>query len=355
MVAVALAVLALAAPPAAGAHWTRTDLPVPKTHPEMFVVSRNVNVHGAAIYEGTFGKPGHLRQQAFLWRGGKLTRLDLRAAPWVDVYGINSSGAVVGDAHASAVVWRNGRPTQLAKEPSTAFAINDRGTIVGEDQRDSVIWRNGVEAPLDSISAVTAINEHDQVIGQLSLGGGLQHAMLWQNGVTTDLGTIGAAASYATAINDDGTIVGYTASSFGTPLTAVEWQNGQLVNLGTFGAIGAEAVAVNEAGDVLVETTNSFGDPTGSVLLRGGGVITIPGDGARAVDDDGQVLGTLAAPGRRSFVWHDGATALLPTTDGRRPPWGGPNTIAGDWAIGDEYVPLAGGRSTSHAVLWHRH
>lgn len=345
MVAVALAVLSLAA-----SHWTRTDLPVPTSHPGMFVVSRAVNVHGAAVYEGTFGKPLH--QQAFLWRNGKLTRLDLRSSNWVDVYGINSSGTVVGDAHASAVVWRNGKPTQLGTEPSTAFAINDRGTIIGEDHRDSVIWRGGVKSSLDSISAVTAINEHDQVIGQLSFGGGEQHAMLWQDGVTTDLGTLGAEASYATAINDDGVVVGYTATSRGTPLRAVEWKDGQPIDLGTFGAIGSQAVAVNNAGDVLVETTNSIGNPTGSVLLRGGtDAVAIPGNGARAVDDDGQVLGTTS---HRSFVWRAGATALLPSSDGAGPPWGGPNTIVGDWAIGDEYVALPNGRNTAHAVLWHR-
>jgi probable HAF family extracellular repeat protein len=348
VVAVALAALALAAP----AHWTRTDLPVPKAHPGLFVVSRAVNRHGAAIYQGTYGTAGSLHQLAFLWRQGTLTQLDLRHAPWVDVYGINGSGTVVGDAHASAVVWRHGTPTQLAKEPSTAFAINDHGTIVGEDQRRSVIWRDGVESPLDLIGAVTAINERDQVIGQADFGGGLQHAMLWQNGTTTDLGSIGPAASYATAINDDGVVVGYTASAFGTPLTAVEWKNGSLIDLGTFGAIGAEAVSVNAAGDVLVETTDTLGNPTGAVLLRGGGVVTIPGSGARAVDDEGQVLGTAS---HRTFVWHAGVTALLPTSDQRFPPWGGPNTIAGDWAIGEEYVPLGNGRRTSHAVLWHRH
>lgn len=348
MVSAVLALLALAVP----AHWTRTDLPVPKSHPEMFVVSRAVNVHGAAIYQGTFGKSGHLHQQAFLWRNGRLTRLDLRAANWVDVYGINSAGTVVGDAHASAVVWRNGKPTQLATEPSTAFAINDHGTIIGEDHGESVIWQNGVKSAMDEISAVTAINEHDQVIGQLSFGGGLQHAVLWQNGSGTDLGTLDNQASYATAINESGVVVGYIATTRGTPLTAVEWKDGQLVNLGTFGAIGSEAVAVNDAGDVLVETTNAFGQPTGSVLVRGGGVVTIPGDDARAVDDDGQVIGST---GHRSFVWHDGATVLLPTQDHVGPPWGGPNTIVGDWAIGEEHVPLANGRSTSHAVLWHRH
>jgi probable HAF family extracellular repeat protein len=320
----------------------------------MFVVSIGVNAHGAAIYEGTFGTPGHLHQQAFLWRNGKVTRLDLRSSNWTDVYSINRSGTVVGDAHASAVVWRNGKPTKLAKEPSTALAINDRGTIVGDDQDRSVIWRNGVETVLDTIGSVTAINARDQVIGETDVADNLPHAMLWENGVTTDLGSVGGAASRATAINDEGTVVGYTANAVGNPIEAVEWQDGRLVELGTFGAIGAKAVAVNDAGDVVVETTDSSGLPTGSVLLRGGRVVPLPGYQARAVDDEGQVLGLATAHGRRSYVWRSGRTTLLPTSDGPSPPWGGANALVGPWAIGDEYVTLKGGHSVAHAVLWHR-
>jgi probable HAF family extracellular repeat protein len=346
VVAVALAVLALAAP-----HWTRTDLPVPASHPEMFVVSRGVNARGAAIYEGTFGGAGHLRQQAFLWRSGKLTRLDLNGSNWTDVYSINSSGTVVGDAHASAVVWRNGKPTKLAKEPSVAYAINDHGTIVGYDQRQSALWHGGVETQLDTLGSVTAINERDQVIGETDVADGVPHAMLWQNGETTDLGSIGDAPSHATAINDAGVVVGYTSTARGVPITAVEWKDGKLIDLGTFGAIGAQAVSVNDAGDVLVETTDSGGVTTGSVRLHAGGVVALPGAAVRAVDDDGQVLGST---GRRSFVWQSGSTALLPTSDGPGPPWGSPHTIFGSWAVGNEYVRLPGGKRTAHAVLWHR-
>src|SRR3954453_9996385 len=95
MTAPFLAALALLVAP----HWTRTDLPVPKAHPDLFVVSRGVNVHGDAIYEGTYGKPGHLHQLAFLWRGGKAIPLTVPGATWVDVNALNARGDVVGDAN----------------------------------------------------------------------------------------------------------------------------------------------------------------------------------------------------------------------------------------------------------------
>lgn len=344
------AVTLLAAP-----QWLRIDLPVPKAHPGLFAVSRGVNVHGAAIYVGTYGTGDREHQLAFLWRNGKVTPLTQAAAPWVDVYGINSSGTVAGDAHARAVIWRNGAPTLLAKEPSTARAINDRGTVVGDDQHEAVIWRNGAEQPLEGVATVTAINAQDQVIGETPIGGAT-HAMLWQDGAVHDLGSIGGSDSWATAINSAGVVVGYVATNFGFPLSAVEWKDGQLVDLGRFGALGAQAVAVNDAGDVLVQLTDKSGDPTAIVLVRDGEPVAIPGDVARSVDAQGQVLGYVqtATHGRRSFVWRNGKTTMLPTSDGQSPPWGGPNMVDGGWAIGDEYVPLPGGHNTSHAVLWRR-
>lgn len=347
-----LAALALAAPPG----WARTDLPAPKTHPDMSVYAAGVNVHGAAIYVGTFGAPGGLHQVAFLWRNGRAIALTQGSAPWVDVYAINSSGTVVGDAGARAVVWRNGRPTVLAKEPSTARAINDRGTIVGDDQRAPVIWRNGVEQPLDAIATVTAINDRDQVIGETPDSDGMAHAMLWQDGVATDLGSIGSAASWATGINASGVVVGYVATAFGFPLSAVEWVDGQLVDLGRFGALGAKAVAVNDAGDVLVQLLDNTGNASAIVLVRNGASVAVPGVVARSLDAQGQVLGSLLAGGRsrRSFVWRDGATTLLPTSDRAAGPWGDPSMLAGAWAVGEEHVRLPDGHAASHPVLWRR-
>jgi probable HAF family extracellular repeat protein len=348
----ALALLALVA----GPQWVRTDLPTPKAHPDMFVASRGVNAAGAVIYVGTFGKKTDLHQAAFLWRKGRMTPLTAGSAAWVDVYGINSSGTVVGDAAARAVVWHNGKPTVLGTEPSTARAINDHGTIIGDDRRETVIWRDGAEQPLDAIATVTAINDSDQVIGQTPGDGGAAHAMLWQNGTTTDLGTVGAAASWATAINDTGVVVGYLANDFGFPLSAVEWRDGQLVDLGRFGAIGAEAIAVNDAGDVLVQLMDSTGAPSAIVLVRNGQTVPVPGVVARTVDAEGQVLGYLVTPKHagRSFVWRNGTTTLLPTSDGTAPPFGEPNVVAGVWAIGNEYVSLPNGHRTEHAVVWRR-
>jgi probable HAF family extracellular repeat protein len=352
MVAAALAVLALAAP----AQWTRTDLPVPKAHPDLSVVSRGVNARGDAIYEGTYGKPGHLHQLAFLWRGGKLIPLTVPGATWIDVNALNARGDVVGDSNVHggvATIWHNGKATLLAGAHSTALGVSADGTAVGNDDGLTVVWRNGVETTLAGPSGRMFINAVGQVAYDARGLDGLRHAFLWSNGTTTDLGSAGAANASVMALNNSGVVVGYAANSLGVPVTALEWANGQLLNLGTFGAITSSAVDVNDAGDVLVELASATGAVSTAVVVRNGAPLGIPGGSliATSLDEDGQVLGYTQSTkqGRRSFVWRNGRVVLLPTSDGARPPWGGPNTIAGAWAIGDEYV----GR-TAHAVLWHR-
>ena len=352
MVAAALAVLALAAP----AHWTRTDLPVPKAHPDLFVVSRGVTARGDAIYEGTYGKADHLHQLAFLWHRGKAIPLTVPGATWVDVNAVNARGDVVGDANVHggvAVLWRDGKPTLLAGAHSTALGVSADGTAVGNDGGLTVVWRNGVETTLAGPSGRMLINAVGQVAYDTRGLDGLRHAFLWSNGTTTDLGSAGAADASVMALNDSGVVVGYAANSLGVPVTALEWANGETRNLGTFGAITSSAVDINDAGDVLVALASATGAVSTAVVVRNGAPLAIPGGAliATSLDEDGQVLGytQTAKQARRSFVWRNGRSVLLPTSDGARPPWGSPNAIAGAWAVGDEYV----GR-TAHAVLWHR-
>ncbi|HKI16637.1 MAG TPA: hypothetical protein VKA15_02100 [Isosphaeraceae bacterium] len=58
------------------------------------------------------------------------------------------------------------------------------------------------------------------------------HATLFGNGTATDLGTLGGQSSYASGINDTGTIVGTSQTTSGESHAFV-FQNGRMTDLGT--------------------------------------------------------------------------------------------------------------------------
>jgi probable HAF family extracellular repeat protein len=262
------------------------------------------------------------------------------------------------------VIWRGGKATALGPD-FTPFALNASDQVIGARRGGGFFWQKGTLTNLGTLggssTTLNAINSSGNVVGGSAVAPEKSHAFLWRAGKMTDLGTIGDLDSTAVDINDSGLIVGFASDHVGDSRIAVEWKYGKLIDLGTFGAPAAQAVAINRAGDILIQTQTAAGNPKGGLLLHDGKTLTIPtlGKGPLVVtglDDLGDVIGygTVRKGGRRTFVWRNGHTALLPTTDGVGPPWGGPSAIDNGYAVGDEYVPLPNGHAISHAVLWRK-
>lgn len=117
---------------------------------------------------------------------------------------------------------------------SNAFELNDYGDVVGtlyfhdpNFNRTDIypfLYSNGVVTQLPGAGSYGAvdINDAGQVIGSiLALGG--YHAALWDNGVLTDLGTFGTWRTFARAINNNGTAVGYSWSGPGPNSRYAAW------------------------------------------------------------------------------------------------------------------------------------
>ena len=154
-----------------------------------------------------------------------------------------------------AITWQNGVQTDLGSLPglnnSFPFWSNSQGTVVG-------ISENSVVDPLTGYPEIIAVQ--------------------WKHGKIFDLGTLGGNASYATAINNRGQVVGEAlntipdsyATAFGGPAFPVAtqfraflWQHGVMHDLGTLGGNDAGALHVNERGQVAgASYTNTTPNPT---------------------------------------------------------------------------------------------
>ena len=178
---------------------------------------------------------------------------------------INSSGQTVGYSYLDnmnrhAFLYVNGVMSDIGSFGgySQATAINDLGTIVGfaSDPYDGVahafLYTNGVMTDIDPVgnsdfsvseSYAEDINNQGQVVGKfLTADKNAFHCFLYSAGNMTDFGTLGGSDCVASAINEQGEVVGssparvYRDHTIGKPVYAWHgflFKNGKLTDLNT--------------------------------------------------------------------------------------------------------------------------
>jgi probable HAF family extracellular repeat protein len=250
-------------------------------------------------------------------------------------YGINDLGQVVGesitsDGYKHAFLWENGSIVDLGilgegtvygtniYNVSCARSINNMGQIVGYSSHDgsldwyddhAFLWENGSMIDMGTLgganSYATAINNLGSIAGHSKTSDEEEHAFQWINGVMTDIGSLGGsyyAMTQTTGNNDNGQIVG-VSTNVSENRNAFLWQDGQMTDLGAIDEYGSKASAINNMGQIVGSVTFrrwitpsvSFID-THAVLWEDGimndlGVLDFQRSYAMDINEEGQIVG----------------------------------------------------------------
>ena len=182
----------------------------------------------------------------------------------------------------------------LGGSSSWAYGINDASVVVGsaltaDTGRQAFIYSDGAmrQLTLGTVfeSEARDINNADQVVGWFkTTQSSPSRAFLWANGVRTDLGALASgAASRANAINEDGIVVGQAdTDATGTSARGFRWQNGSMQALPTLHGYSG-ALAINQDGTIAGYSHNAQGQLR-AVIWRQGQVFDLndmikPGSG----------------------------------------------------------------------------
>ncbi len=192
-------------------------------------------VNNAGVVVGT-SKYDSSHYHAFSWSSGTLTDLGALAGTTSYGYGLNDSGAVVGQSNGKAYVKIGATWVDLTT-PDTGFATSGQA--------------NGVNGG----GAVVGYNSNGTTVNAFVYSGGL-------SGSFTNLGTLGGWYSQANAINSGGTVVGYSYVTGDAASHAfVNPAGGAMQDLGVFGAgaTNSSARAINTAGTIVGNSDNGAG------------------------------------------------------------------------------------------------
>lgn len=189
-------------------------------------------------------------------------------------------------------------------------------------------------------SWATAINDHGQVVGSDTY-----RPALWNPGAARPTLLSGDFSDHtAEDINNAGTIAGWGAFSDATGIgyRAMVWDAGGTRNLGTLGGNESIGYAINEAGTVAGASLVAGGDAFHAALWQNGGIVDLGVGQAFELNDHGQAVGRS---NDRAVLWNGTQATFL----------GGAGSEALDinnagWAVGSYNDPAWG--DPIRAMLW---
>ena len=197
---------------------------------------------------------------------------------------VTRPAAALGAALAAALLSGAGAGAAVpaGAAPAVGYRQIDLGTLGGQS------------------SFATGINNRGTVVGRAQTPDGVYHGFAWRHGKMTDLGQFNPMR-----INDRGQIVGTRDDVDGTFL----WSRGRLVPLGNSISY---PIGINERGQILGQQTGANG-LSRPVIWSKGKVRVLPLDTASGINNRGQVSGgrLVDAGGFHASLWYRGKVTDL--------------------------------------------
>jgi len=288
----------------------------------MTSTANDINEHGqvvGVVYEFVDTPNWLIKGQAVLWQDGRMIELGTLGGTYSEATAINDHGQVVGYSKTAtgevrAFLWQNGTMTNLGVlsdgpyATSEALGINNDGQVVGTSGANSFLWQNGTMTDLGT-RRVVDINDQGHMIGTVPAAPGPLHAILWRDDTTTDLGALPGGTSAAIALNEQGQVVGASATStLRDPQShAFWWHNGTMQDLGTLGGTWSVAHDINDRGQIVGASSLRDGGKTDATLWQNGTITDLgPLDGIRseayAINEHGQIVGNRVVQGTETLA-----------------------------------------------------
>ncbi|GAB3428857.1 PEP-CTERM sorting domain-containing protein [Massilia solisilvae] len=198
------------------------------------------------------------------------------------------------------------------------MGINNAGQIVGGYRGRGFIWDNGQITELPTLggpwSRATGINDNGVVIGD-SASGDVTRGFVYENGNIRSVGALTYwGSSYAKDINSSGQVVGRSEDPDG-PTEAFLYSNGHITSVGNLYGFGAAAYGINDHGAIVGGAWRDVNQPTAAFLYQNGTTIDLgslggQGSWAYAINNAGQVVGDSTVGGAtlvsHAFLFSDG-------------------------------------------------
>lgn len=189
------------------------------------------------------------------------------------------------------------------------WGLNNHGAVVGTEcaVRDcsqapsqAFLYGSGGLVPLGTLGGsqaqATAINDAGLIVGfSATANDGGPHAFAYQGGSMIDLGTLGGSYSQAFGLSSNGDIVGNSTLAGDVVEHAFLYRDGTMQDLGAFGGTDSAAFGINDSGDIVGAYFLNDGAQH-AFLIRNGVMTDLGGDNslAAAVNASGVITGNSA-------------------------------------------------------------